>query len=360
MAITESDYLRIRKEKTPYLLLRGPSHFHLIRADAGLTAGKLAKLLRLYPCGTEQIRQLGLQSSAFKVSSLRGVVTKGVHAGDRLELWIGADVRVYQLDRDYTEEFLENFFSGYPVTQRQGSRFGGREISWGHKIAWSVNGISIACTVLFFLFHEPYWLWSILCILCQLAVLVLCILYPAAFSLADKGKKERKSIFKDKGNLLPGLMAPSFALSLRTLTDFTFDTTGLLLLYGISCVVFLILFAPLFWIRRKTQDRALISVSVVILTIFLGMGTAGQLNYLLDLNNAQRQILETVDKRISRGRKSTRYYCTVQLPDGELMELSLSGSTYGDIIIGENVVVTHYDGALGIPFSTIETVPEEG
>ena len=51
MAITEADYLHVHQGESTYLLLRSPTHFHLVRVDAGLTEPVMKRLLRMYPCG---------------------------------------------------------------------------------------------------------------------------------------------------------------------------------------------------------------------------------------------------------------------------------------------------------------------
>ena len=118
MPITESDYLHIRKEASSFLLLRSSTHFHLIRIDSNLSESKTARLLRLYPCTSAQLCSLGVHFSAFKTANLRGVAASGCQTGDILELWVGSDVRTYQLDSDYSEEFIRAFFKDYIVTQR--------------------------------------------------------------------------------------------------------------------------------------------------------------------------------------------------------------------------------------------------
>ena len=81
-----------------------------------------------------------------------------------------------------------------------------------------------------------------------------------------------------------------------------------------------------------------------------------QLAHLLEFGHVDRQIATGVDKQISRHTRSTDYDCTVQLPSGEQMELSISARTYKKIEIGGDIVVARHDGAFCIPFSTVETL----
>ena len=74
----------------------------------------------------------------------------------------------------------------------------------------------------------------------------------------------------------------------------------------------------------------------------------------LDFNFKDRQVAELVDKEMTNHTKSTSYYCTVQFQNGEYMEFTLPAETYRSINIGDDVIVTHHDGAFHIPFSTVE------
>ena len=358
MAITESDYLQIHKGNSAFLLLRSSTHFHLIRIDADLTESRMERLLRIYPCDTEQLNKLGVHFSAFKATNLRGVVITGYQTGDTLELWLGGDVRQYQLATDYSDEMLNCFFSGHLITRRLPPKWEGLDPNLIRKITWSLNVFSIACAIIFYFISVPYMLWSVLCILCQASALILTLRYPASFTLADDSRKPKRYIQKGKGHLLLSCIAPGFALCLRTLTDFTFTDRSLGIFLLVSAVASLVLCAVYIWINKGLRNGLVNAIGFIFGIVFLSFGTVGQLNYLLDLGPAQRQTVQVVDKQITRQTKSTGYDCTVQLPNGEFMELTLSAGKYQDIEIGDDVIVTHYDGAFHIPFSTVETLPE--
>lgn len=358
MAITGSDYLHIHKGDASYILLRSPTHFHLIRIDADLSESKMERLLRIYPCDTNQLHKLGVHFSAFKATNLRGVVITGYQAGDTLELWLGGDIRQYQLATDYSDEMLSSFFSGHLITRRLPPQWEGLDPSLIRKITWSLNGFSIACAILFYFISVPYMLWSVLCILCQASALILTLIYPSSFTLADDSKKPKRYINKGKGHLLLTCIAPGFALCLRTMTDFTFTDRSLGILLLVSLVTSLVLCAVYIWINKGLRNGLVNAIAVIFAIVFLGLGTVGQLNYLLDFGYVDRQMAQVVDKQVTRQTKSTSYDCTVQLPNGEFMELNLSARRYQDIDIGDDVIVAHYDGAFHIPFSTVEVLPD--
>ena len=353
MAIPESEYLHIRKGASSYLLLRSATHFHLIRKDANLSESKMERLLRLYPYDMDQLQKMGLHVSAFKADNLRGIVITGYEAGDALELWLGGDVRSYQLDSNYSDEALAHFFQDYPITRRLSPKWEGLDPGLIRKITWSLNSIAIACAVGFYFISTPYRLWSILCIACQLAALILVLLFPASFTLDEESKRHTA---KGKGPIFPAYIAPCLALCLRTINDFTFDDSYFPLLLLVSAIASLAVCGGYILIAKGLRNGPVNTFAVVLLIIILSFGTVGQLNYLLDFGHIDRQIATVVDKQITRHTRSTDYDCTVQLPSGEQMELSISARTYKKIEIGGDIVVARHDGAFCIPFSTVETL----
>ena len=358
MAITESDYLHIHKNESSYLLLRNDTHFHLIRIDASLTEARMTQLLRLYPCDSGALEKLGIHFSAFKAENLRSVVVEGYRTGDTLEIWLGGDIRKYQLGTDYSDEALSAFFYGYHITRRLPPKWEGLDPNLIRKITWLVNGLSIACAIVFYFISMPYKLWSILCIFFQGLPFVLVLKYPSSFTLADIGNKWEQQLQKGKGRLLPACVAPGFALCLRTLTDFTFPEGAFERLLLVSLGVCLILYGVYVIINKGLRNGILNGILTIIVIVFLGIGTIGQLNYLLDLNPADRQVMEVVDKQIIRHTKSLSYECTVILPSGEKMELSVSVKQYRKIRIGDDILVTHHEGAFHIPFSSVGLLPD--
>lgn len=354
MAISESDYLHIHKGDSSFLLLRNSTHFHLVRIDASLSESRMMRLLRIYPCDTEQLEKMGIHFSAFKADSVRGIVIKGYQTGDILELWIGGDVREYQLGSDYSDEIISSFFSGYLIARRQPQKWEGLDPKLIHIITWSLNGIAIVCAIPFCLIRLPYKLWSVLCILCQVLSLTIPMFYPASFTLADDSRKHQLYINKGKGHLLPAYIVPAFALCLRTSSDFTFSERFFETFLLVALISSLVLCAVYIWMKKGLQNCSTNTIAVIFTIIFLGLGTLGQMNYLLDFNFKDRQVAELVDKEMTNHTKSTSYYCTVQFQNGEYMELTLPAETYRSINIGDDVIVTHHDGAFHISFSTVE------
>ena len=359
MAIAESDCLHIHKGGASYLLLRSTTHFHLIRMDTDLSEARMARLLRIYPCSPEQLQKMGFHFSAFKAANLRGVVFYGYKAGDTLELWLGGEARKYQLAADYPDEILSSFFSGCPIVKRLPHQWEGLDPAFIKIATWSLNTIAIACSIAFYCISVPYKLWSALCILCQLSALVLALVYPASFTLDDDSKKAKTYVNKGKGHLLPACFAPCFSLCLRTLTDFTFTDNAICGLLIITLIISAVLLAGYIRINKGLRNGLLNALAVIFALVFLNLGTIGQLNYLLDFNQADRQVVQVVDKEITRRSRSTDFDCTVVFPNGETMELTLPARIYREIDTGDDVIVAQHGGAFHIPFSTVELLPDE-
>ena len=357
MAITENDYLQIFKGEQAYLLLKSDSHFHLVRVDASLSESKMNRLLRIYPCSDDQLRDLGLHYSAFKAENLRGVVIKGYSAGDEIELWIGNTAKC-TLGSDYTEETLSTFFDGYTITRSLPSQWTGLDPKYIRIISWTLNIVSLICSLFFCILQTPYKLWSVLCILCPITAVALRLLFPASFTLEDESMEKKIGVFRKsrrKGNLLiPSVIVPGMALSIRSLTDFTFsDSTVIILLVAASIIS--VVAVLLYGILNDGFRNGLVNaLGILFGAVLVCLGVAGQLNYLLDFNEPETYVLEVSDKQVDRGHKSTSYYCTVTMPNGEILEVNMSASTYRSIEVGEDISVTYHKGAFGIPFYTVE------
>lgn len=357
MAITEQDYLHICNGEQSYLLLKSITHFHLVRVDSNLSESKMSRLLRIYPCGNDKLRELGLHYSAFKAENLRGVVIQGYSCGDEIELWIGNTAK-YTLGNDYTDKQLSAFFDGYTITHRLSPQWTGLDPKHIRIISWTLNIVSLSCALFFCILQTPYKLWSVLCILCPITAVALRLLFPTSFTLEDESMEKKIGVFRKsrrKGNLLiPSVIVPGLALSIRTLTDFTFpDNTIITLL--IAALVISVVVMTLYGILNKGFRNGLVNaIGVMFGAVLVCLGVVGQLNYLLDFNELEAYILEVSDKNVDRGPRSTSYYCTVTMPNGESLEVNMSASTYRGIEVGEEITVIYHSGAFDIPFYTVE------
>lgn len=157
---------------------------------------------------------------------------------------------------------------------------------------------------------------------------------------------------KDKGHLLPALVAVSFALCMRTLLDFSFRDNTMWLVMLVVFILSIIAMLLYTWYNRGLLCGFLNALTIISAVTFLSIGTIGQLNYLLDLQPAQSYVAEVSDKYVPAETKSDDYCCIVKQPGGEPLELSLHPWHYNTIEIGDELTVIYHDGAFGIPFLT--------
>ncbi|MBR4078071.1 MAG: hypothetical protein IKK17_05640, partial [Oscillospiraceae bacterium] len=212
MAITEKDILRITMKDTPYLLLRSPTHFHLIQVNSELTDKRFMRLLRIYPCSTKELEAMHLHVSAYKAENFTFIHLHKTHIDATLELHRTLNQVNCTLDEDYSEDELRSFFEGYPLTVTTVPK---PEISRStvRSISTAVHFACAICTAIY-LFLPPHskWVWA--CLICQLPTILLPLWKPAFFSLKDF-HWSRMNEYKETGNLTLALTSPIMALSLR-------------------------------------------------------------------------------------------------------------------------------------------------
>ena len=119
MAVREGEYLLLQQGQKQFMLLRSGSKFHLFTVDKRFTEEREEKLMQLYPCSEETLRELGFTFTAWYV---RGVAAGGCDAGETLILYVGKKKYRYTLADDYTQEQMGGFFEGiekYPMPKKK-------------------------------------------------------------------------------------------------------------------------------------------------------------------------------------------------------------------------------------------------
>lgn len=338
------------------MLLKSLTHFHLVKVDAGLSARTYNRLMRMYPCDNDALKELKLHFSAFRAESLRHVVLTGNKRGDVLKFWVGTSLREYTLQDNYSEDELNCFFCDQQRTWRIPPKWEGFDPELIRKITFGMTALSVISSVWFCFFARPYRLMALVCILWQVVSIILVSVYPESFTFLESVKKQRN---QRQGCLLAALVAPGFALTLREMIDFTY--LGNAGFWRILLVAFVIWIpAALILIVRARQLREDVPefVAILVMILFLNLGTAGYLNYLLDFSAPKTHALEIVDKHIDRGSKSTSYYITVDLPDSEAMELNISAGKYRNVAVGEQILVKDSNGAFGIRYFMTQIISD--
>ena len=353
MAITEMDYLQIEKGKNRYLLLKSPTHFHLVKLN-GTTQKQIEKLRRVYPCDDGTLKKMKLHYSAFRCQSLRRVVLSSYEAGSEITLWIGGEVRKYVLSQDYSEQFVDNFFAG----QQRSWLFLKKPVPWVgldpsviRKVSLWTNVLCMGIPCWFFFLKEPYRLMAALSVLCQIVPVVLVAVYPESFTILEGGKQGTQD--RKPGNLMGAFLVPGFALALRTLDDFTYFDGALWHLALIAFLLWLPMVGALALRSHRIRLNLWECVSLGAILLLLNLGMAGQLNCFLDTAPVKSQTVEVVDMHLSQGSKFTSYYCTVILADGESVDIQVPGRIYRQIEAGDGICIEDHAGAFGIRFLTL-------
>lgn len=346
MAITEKDILRITMKDTPYLLLRSPTHFHLIQVNSELTDKRFMRLLRIYPCSIKQLEAMHLHVTAYKAENFTFIHLHRTHIASTLELHRTLNQVNCTLDMDYSEDELRSFFEGYPLTvtivpKPEISRTTVRSIST------AVHWACAICTAIY-LFLPPHskWVWA--CLICQLPAILLPLWKPAFFSLKDV-HRSRMNEYKETGNLILALTIPIMALSLRALSTYTYSDPDLFRIIALNFIVVLAAYILVLVLSPIIRLRIRENLIIVLLFGLLAIGNPIHINYLL----SSIPDAEYTENIVSVERASTRhvsYQCKVETPNGTEMEINIRNRDAYQLSADDTIIVQYYEGALNIPF----------
>lgn len=226
------------------------------------------------------------------------------------------------------------------VTQAKSRRARLRQVRTGLLI--SIGAISLPWLFL----NVPYKLFSALSLLPFPITLSFVCLFPEDITLDDsKGKKAH-----GQAEFLTPFIFSGFAPALRTLLDFNFLTWKPLLIQ--AGILLALIAAVLFIYHKELRQRFWLFLSVLFLCASFCLGSIGQLNYLLDTSESQRQFATIIDMHISTGNKSPdQYILTLITPSGTELELKTGKEHYDTLSVGENVTIYIKGGGLGIPYA---------
>ena len=350
MAVREGESLLLQQGEKLYMLLRSGNRFHLFTADKRFTQEREAKLLQMYPCSEETLRELGVTFTAWLV---RGVAAGGCEAGDALVLYVGKKKHRYVLSDDYTQEQMSRFFEGvdkYPMPKKKYKPADWRLEKQQKELLPLMKGIRYLLLVLSvascagLLFHHP--MWSLPGILVSIACGALDLFLPQYFTLLDlaKGEKQKHAIGLGFPAAVPIMVQAVYVFArFNYLTmEIFFWSAGL----GILICILFGLYA------REFADRTGDLLAMLLLLVLFLAGPIGMINGLTDTAEPEISHVTVYDKHISAG-KSTSHYCTVVLPDGGEFDLEVSGADYDQIAVGQTVTVAYHPGGLGIEYISL-------
>lgn len=350
MAVIEGEYLLLQQNEKLYLLLGSRGSYHLVSVDKRLTEEREQQLLRLYPCSDQTLRELGITFSALKV---RGVAASGWEAGDELVLYVGKKKHRYVLSDDSTQEAMAQMFDGvekFPMPKKKRKSSDWRLEKQKKKLVPIMKGIK---TVLLLaalgssaglLLHHPA--WSILGILVSVSCGVLDLVFPQYFTLLDlaNGSKQKHAI----GLGFPAAV-PIMVQALYVFERYNYLTMEIHLWSAGLGILICIIFG--LWCREFAERTGDLLALGLLLILFLS-GPIGMVNGLLDFNRPAVYPVMVEDKHTSSG-KSTNYYCTVTLAEGESFDLSVSKQDYSGIEVGQQITIAHHAGGLGMEYISL-------
>lgn len=346
MAITEKDILRITMKDTPYLLLRSPTHFHLIQVNSELTDKRFMRLLRIYPCSTKELEAMHLHVSAYKAENFTFIHLHKTHIDATLELHRTLNQVNCTLDRDYSEDELRSFFEGYPFTVTTVPK---PEISRStvRSVSTAVHLVCTICTVIY-LFLPPHSKWVWVCLICQLPTILLPLWKPAFFSLTDF-HWHRINEYNEIGNLSIAFLMPLAVLSVRVQSTYTYQDSDLFRIIALNLTVVLIAYILTLILRPIIRLRIRKNICVLFFCGIFAISNLMHINYLLSPTPDAEYKANIVS--IERGNtKRASYRCTVETPNGTEIEIDIRNRDVYRLSTDDTMIVQYYEGALNIPF----------
>lgn len=350
--INEKEVLLLQQGQNKlFMLLRSGSVFHLVSVDKRLMEETEEKLMQLYPCSDQTLREMKLN---FQALTLRGVAISGPEAGDAVTLYTGKEKRKFVFSDDYDPEVLDAFFAGMerfqpPKKKRSKNPDAWRLAQQDEKLVPVMRtvkrvllALSIVSSVLL-VFHHP--LWSALGILCSVTCGVLDLVYPAYFTLLEmsNGKKQKHAI---------GL-GLSAALPLMVQTLYVFYRFNFL---NFEIFLWAVAVALLAWVvfgffGREFSERTGDLLAMVLLLALFGSGPIGMMNYLTDRSEPRQYVTCVDDMYVSSSSKGgDNYFCTILLEDGSEFDLQVQRGQYEQFSVGDTIEIATRAGGLGIEY----------
>lgn len=343
-----------RKGKS-YLLARDDHAYYAIEVGKRLDE---ATEEWLYQQGVSEkiLQELLLTYQTFPKASLRGVAIGGNMSGCAVSFYPKSERRCdYILELDYSPDFLELFFENIP-------RFlGPQKVSTNADEDWRkkeqdpellrklrfVPATCLAagvCGGIGFI-RTGHWTWFTLCLLCLFTELCLPVVMPAYFTLALPKGNKKKNAWELEFPLTVLLLLLVFHGRVNWLSDADFWIT-----VAVGGIAGLLLY-PYYPDLRKVKGA-------IALAILVGAGISmivgGYANQVYDFAEPDSYVLE-VENLYKSGGKRQDYRCTVTLPDGREVSLSISQSLYKTLEIGDEVLVERGDGAFGMEYANVHS-----
>jgi len=196
----------------------------------------------------------------------------------------------------------------------------------------------------------PYELFGWLTLLPFPALMTLYCLFPNEITIT-----ENKAAAHGRVVASSTIYVFSIVPLLRFLMDFNILAWGR---YWIVVGVLLLgLLLPVFFCSEECQKQKLLLLGVAFALLVYLAGATGEVNYLLDREQPVKFNGVVTDMHVSTGSDSPdRYYLEVKTSDRPY-DLMVGETMYNETIVGDNVHVLVYPGALDIPYAEVEDLP---
>ena len=360
MAICEKDMLLLQSRNMLCMLLCGEDRYHIVKVDDALTEEREEKLMQIYPCSEQSMREIGIHFEVIKKAQISRVQISGSTAGERIVIWQGKSRRTFILEDDTTEEALTKIFNNITRGKTTAKTKGKELDAWRKKeqdpeVFKKMKILRIWLMALNAIALIAYWiqlpinaLWGGICVLLLVADVVLVIKYPVYFTFLDLIAFNKSNKYRTHNGIgLGALCVISGCLLLfRTVSKTYLVWYGVyvagLIIAVCTCIAFW------FWSKDARSSKSLLAAIVLCITI-VGTGVVDTMNEILDSRAPQVKSYIVENKHVSSG-KTTSYYLEIKLEDGSEFDIKVDSNTYSEIVLGDTVRIARKEGGLGLAY----------
>lgn len=351
-------HLLLQKGNKTYLLLAGEKEYHIITADRRLSDEAEAWLLaqeRSVPAMNE--RQLSRQT--IERSDLRGISLSGSDAGSMVQFNLKDKKLRYELADDYTEEALDNFFTGIQRFRAPKINNSGEDWRVKHQEPEQMRKLRFVGGILNFtgcasgfvmLFAGLRFAWlNWLAVASAVAAFVLWLMFPYYFTVIErkKGSPEKKKVIE----ILLALIMPGMGCWLGVLKSIDVLDWAKPWIFGTAVTVLLTLVV---WKHAKELHSLGRILGFAAACLVLSTGMLLGINQMADFRPVQTISTKIVELEVHESaRHRDSYYVHVQLSDETIAELPVRASYFKTLQVGEWVEVEVHEGALDISYAAI-------
>ena len=348
-------WLTCRMGRQLYLLAKDVKAYYLIEVGKNLDYAT-EECLQQRGVSEELLKELKLPFIYIPKTTLRGATFSGHEAGDYVYLYLKSEKKKLMLELDYDLACMEDFFADIqrfaaPKTKKTGDN-GWRKERQDKELYKRCRFVPAAFLIVGMAVSIGYvvtgnWIFFTLTLLCIAAQIGLAMALPVYFTIhLPKGAKKQNVL-----NFEFPLIVITLIVFLRSrLNWMSYEALWYLLPSGAA------LGALVYWrIVDLHQENGRL-LSSLILGAFVAVILAGQINEVYDFTPPESYILQVEDLYTTSG-KNRRHYCTVTMPDGREVDISVPRTLYRELDEGDFVQVEHDIGVLGIEY--VRVVSEE-